>query len=135
IGSIQDSLVIKSKSSGNALGSRLQPAETTIYRSYYSRGTEGLVAAHSKILEEDWQGAIALWKEELTHTKSKVLAMSSHNLAVIYEYLQDLNEARRWAEKAHEYNPNKKSQSYIEELDRRIAQDLEVAEQLSFLGR
>ncbi|MCX2719659.1 DUF6340 family protein [Lentiprolixibacter aurantiacus] len=135
IGTLRDSLVVKSRGSGDALGSRLQPSERTIYRSYYSTGSEAFVAAQKKIQEEDWEGAIVLWKEELGNIKKKLKAMSCHNLAVVYEYLDDLEEARSWAEKAYEYKPGKKSRDYISELEQRIVQNLEVAEQLSFLGR
>ena len=135
IGALQDSLVIKSKGSGSAYGSRLEPFESTIYRAYYTKGSSGIISAHHKVIEEDWEGAIDLLKNELTTQKSKLQAMSCHNLAVIYEFLEDLNEARHWAEKAYEYNPGKKSMFYLNELDERIAQNRQVAEQLAFLGR
>lgn len=135
IGSIKDSLVIKSRDWGNAFGSRLLPFETTIHRRYYTKGTDGFELAHNRISAQDWQGAIQLWKKEVVSNKGKLGAMACHNLAVVYEYLQNLEEARTWAAKAYEYKRSKKAWSYIEELDARIVQSQKVQEQLAQLGR
>ncbi|MCE2612217.1 DUF6340 family protein [Flavobacteriaceae bacterium D16] len=135
MGTIQDSLVIKSRGTGIAYGSRLQPLEKTIFRPYYAKGTAGFIAAQDKIAEEDWHGAIALWKKELSVNKNKLQAMACHNLAVVYEYLEDLKEAKLWASKAYEYNKSKKALNYIEELELRISQNQLLQDQLAYLER
>lgn len=135
MGTLQDSLVIKSRGSGRAYGSRLHPVEKTIFRTYFTKGSEGIITAQEKITEEDWQGAIAVLKKEVSVNKSKLQAMACHNLAVLYEFLEDLEEARVWASKAYEYNKSKKALGYVEELELRISQNQLLQDQLAFLGR
>ena len=130
IGSRHDSLMVKSRNSGSAYGSRLQPYTTTVYRSYYTKGTDGFIAAQNRVNEQDWQGAITIWKKELVGNKDKFKAMACHNLAVVYEVMEDLEEARMWATKVLEYHNSKAASAYIEELDFRISQSQLVQEQL-----
>ena len=123
IGSRQDSLVKKSWDSGEAYGSRLRPYERTIYRAYHSSGTDNFVDAINRIEERDWEGAISLWKQELSNDKNKIRAMACHNLAVVYEAMDNLEEALSWAIKSDEYLSNKSSRLYINELKHRMSQN------------
>ena len=135
IGSRHDSLMLKSRNSGSAYGSRLQPYETTIYRSYFTKGTEGFIAAQHKVEEKDWEGAITIWKKELDGDKNKLKAMACHNLAVVHEVMENLEEALVWAVKASEYHNSKETMDYITELERRISQRQLVQEELLLSGR
>ena len=135
IGSRQDSLVFKSRVSGETYGSRLRPYEKTIYRTYHATGTDNFETAKERVESEDWEGAINLWKQELSNDKVKIRAMACHNLAVVHEALDKLGEALSWAVKSDEYLSNKSSRLYIDELKTRISQDHLVNEQLSNLGR
>ena len=135
IGSRRDSLVFKSRVSGDAYGSRLRPYEKTIYRSYHTVGTDNFLAAQIRIENEDWETAIALWKKELSNEKAKIRAMACHNLAVVYESFDNLEEALAWAIKSDEIQSTKSSRGYIEELKNRMSQNLVVNEQLIQLGR
>ena len=135
IGSRQDSLVLKSRISGEAYGSRLRPYINTIYRSYHTTGTNNFITAKERVEHEDWEGAISLWKKELSNNKVKIRAMACHNLAVVHEALEQLDEALAWALKSDEYLSSKDSRLYIEELKNRMSQNHLVNEQLSLLGR
>lgn len=134
IGSIKDSLLIKSHNTGKAYGMRLKPFEKTIFRPYYAQGTDNFQEAQRQIENDNLEEAIALWKKELSNDKTKLQAMACHNLAVAYEYLEDLEGALDWAQKSYEHQKNKDSKLYIEELQQRIPRNLLVKQQLSNLG-
>ncbi|MBT8204951.1 MAG: hypothetical protein KJO20_06210 [Eudoraea sp.] len=135
IGSRQDSLVLKSRITGEAYGSRLRPYKSTIYRSYHAAGTDNFISAKERVEEKDWEGAVSLWKKELSNDKVKFRAMACHNLAVVHEAMENLEEALVWALKSDEYLSSKTSRLYIDELEDRISQNHLVNEQLSQLGR
>ncbi len=134
IGSIKDSLLIKSHKTGKAYGMRLKPFEKTIFRPYYVQGTDNFLEAQAKIENNNLPEAISLWKKELSNDKSKIRAMACHNLAVAYEYLEDLEEALDWAQKSYEHQKNKDSKLYMGELKQRMSRNLLVQQQLSNLG-
>lgn len=135
IGSRQDSLVLKSRITGEAYGSRLRPYTKTIYRRYHTTGADNFITAKSSIENEDWEGAISLWKQELSNDKLKIRAMACYNLAVVHEAMDDLEQALTWAIKSDEYLSNKGSRLYIDELKYRMSQNQLANEQLLQVGR
>ncbi len=133
-GDRKDTLLLRSKNSGHAYGSRLQPYQDVVYRDYYISGTEGLTLAREKVSQEDWEGAKTLWENDLSHDKNKIRAMVSHNLAVLNEFKGNLNTALEWAEKSYAFHKSKNTLEYIELLKIRISRQKVLEEQLAYSG-
>ena len=128
----RDSVLHKSLSSGSAYGSRLQPSKQVIYRDYYSNGSEHMEQADALAQQENYSGATELWMQDVSHPSSKIRARACFNLAVYQEYSGELDKALEWATKSYEESKSKSTQHYMEALERRIAQQELLAQQMAY---
>ena len=110
--------------------------ERWYYTSIKSKMREGEIFARNN----QWEEALDRWsnyyeKERNNQNRARI----AHNIAVSYEMLNHIDEAQRWAHTAHELfkestGPNslerRRSLLYKNELDRRIALDEKLKEQL-----
>ena len=81
--------------------SRLYPQPTTFIRPYYSWGK--LRNAAAAMSEEEWGTAISLL-EPLAGGEKKIAAKAAYNLAVVYEALGMIENAKYWASVANSKN-------------------------------
>jgi hypothetical protein len=128
----KDSVLYRSKHTGNAYGSRLHPTRQVIYRDYYINGTENFEEAHQLAQTSKYEAAAELWGLEVTHSSAKIRAKACHNMAVIHELRGDLISAVEWAVKALDHHGSKLSEQYLESLKVRQRQEEIVKEQLAF---
>ena len=130
IGRKQAVLEISSKL-GTSYAYRLRPLKKRIARDYYVRGTDKFKIAQRRAQAGDWNGAAALWEEELSHPKTKVAGRACYNMAIINEINGDLEAAMDWAAKAYtDYNDNN-ALRYLNTLKYRSAEKRELEYQLS----
>ena len=130
LGSRYNDVVYQSKKSGTHYGSRLKPMERKIAREYYSKGSPTFEKAHAHALDEEWDKVKQLWEQEVNNPNQKIKQRACHNLAVWFEYQNQLAQAIVWATIANELGNNKKVKAYLENLLKRENQDMLVQNQL-----
>ncbi|MDP4964800.1 MAG: DUF6340 family protein, partial [Salibacteraceae bacterium] len=75
--------------------------------------------------------AIKVWKQALEKRPStKSSGKLAYNIAVGYEVIGELNLAKEWAQKAYVNYGNKKGQLYVNVLERRMADEERVMQQM-----
>ncbi len=117
----RDTILNKSKIVGSNYGLRLLPSEKEVEQYFYVRGTKKFATAKRMVLDENWENAVALWKEEVKNEKLKISSKACHNLAVYSERVGDLEMALQWASKAYKNHITKETSVYLESLKDRIA--------------
>jgi len=125
----RDSVLSFSAKTGSNFGSRLQPHKQTISRPYFVKGSDNLQKANEMAEVEDWQGAAALWKLDMAHSKPKVRSRAYYNMAVINEVHGDLNSALEMATKSNEVHESKMTKQYVLTLNDRIKTQQLIEEQ------
>ncbi|MCF6356613.1 MAG: tetratricopeptide repeat protein [Draconibacterium sp.] len=96
---------------------------TTWHRSYrklFVSGDENIKNAAPFAENNEWETAMALWKETLENTSSKtVKSRAEFNIAVAYELQGEIDEAIAWALKSYETMYRQITYDYLEILKRR----------------
>lgn len=121
-----------SRMAGESYARKIAPTPVWLSRQYYKKGkTTPLVASGVRQAEvNDWEGAIETWKNALPKAKSKKdAARICLNLAVAYEVIGDLENARTLANKAYVDYGNKKAKHYSAALDQRFYDQQRLQEQ------
>jgi hypothetical protein len=131
LGTRYDDVVYQSKMSGTHYGSRLKPMERKIPREYYSKGSPTFEKAHEHARDEEWDKVKQLWEQEVNNPNQKIKQRACHNLAVWFEYQNQLEQAIMWATKANELGKNKTTKAYLESLLKRESQEVLVQDQLA----
>jgi len=101
---------------------RLQPSHRRISRDYYVRGSNKFVVAKRRAQTGDWQGAAALWEQELSNQDPKIAGRAYYNMAIINEINGDLESAMDWASKAYSDYNVKPALRYLNALKYRSSQ-------------
>jgi hypothetical protein len=107
---------------GRLYGQRITPSWYRVTRIYYKK------AKRNPDLEEgarwmeanNWENAIESLEKAVENGDRKSRGMAAHNLAVVYEILRNLENARDWAQKAWAQYENRDSKDYAYQLNRRI---------------
>jgi hypothetical protein len=109
---------------GYIYGQRVAPTWFTIVREYYRRGKHNQdLKAGARMMEvNDWPAAIELLNSAVDSGRRKAKGRAAHNLAVVYEILGDLPEAKKWAQAAWGKYNNKASRNYAYILGERITE-------------
>ncbi|MBN1387318.1 MAG: hypothetical protein JW965_02665 [Bacteroidales bacterium] len=99
---------------GSLYGSRLTPDWIYISRDYFKRGKGNFdLAEGARMMQlNDWDKAIAALERAMQSDKRKVRGRAAHNLAVIYEILGDLYQAKEWTTVAWGQYRIRKSREY-----------------------
>lgn len=107
---------------GSLYAGRLTPGWIYISRDYFKRGKGNYdLAEGARMMQlNDWDRAIRALENALQSDKRKVRGRAAHNLAVIYEILGDLHQAKEWTTVAWGQNRIRKSRDYGYILTRRI---------------
>ncbi len=117
---------------GRDYAQRLIPSYVTVSRVYYQKGGDDrLKTAWRKSQVNDWNGAGQLFEEIIKNSPSnKARGKATHNLAVIREIYNRLDEAKELAAKAYSDYGVKASRDYVQQLLARIENERRIQEQL-----
>ncbi len=118
----KEAVIRYSSNMGADYARRLQPSYRRISRDYYVRGSHNFVVAKRRAQTGDWQGAAALWEQELDNTDPKIAGRAYYNMAIINEINGDLESAMDWASKAYSDYNNKQALRYLNALKYRSSQ-------------
>ncbi|MGI9547753.1 MAG: DUF6340 family protein [Flavobacteriaceae bacterium] len=110
---------------------RLQPLYKRISREYYVRGSHNFTVARRRAQTGDWQGAAALWEQEINNTNPKIAGRAYYNMAISNEINGDLEKAMDWASKAYSDYNNKLALRYLNALKYRSTQVAALERQIS----
>ncbi|NJK85587.1 MAG: tetratricopeptide repeat protein [Bacteroidales bacterium] len=110
--------------SGSFYGERISPTYYSVTREFYNKPKKNndLRIGVRKSMVADWTGAIESWKKAL-NAKPKVARRAAFNIAVAYEVLGDLQQAKEWARKAYVEYEEKRANEYYNILVDRIRQE------------
>jgi len=89
-------------------------------RSFFFKGDKNLKNAWQFANSDNWDAAMALWRDTAEKTKSKSLKSKAElNIAVGYELLGDLDQAVYWALKSYDSMYRTVTYNYLDVLKRR----------------
>jgi hypothetical protein len=117
---------------GIVYGERITPTWIRIDRDYFrkSKGDPYLAEGARMMEVNDWDRAIEALTEAVESGHPKTKGRAAHNLAVVYEILGNLEEAKKWASEAWGRYGNRRSRDYGYILTRRINDQSRLEEQL-----
>jgi len=117
---------------GIVYGERITPSWVRIDRDYFRKSKKDpYLAEGARMMEvNDWDRAIEALTEAVETGHYKTKGRAAHNLAVVYEILGNLEEAKKWASEAWGRYGCKKSRDYGYILTRRINDQRRLEEQL-----
>jgi len=103
---------------------RLSPSWYKISRVYFQKSKKDKnLAKGARMMEaNDWDAALEALKKAASKGHRKTKGKAAHNIAVVYEILGKLKEAKKWATIAWGDHENKVSKDYAYRLQRRINQ-------------
>jgi hypothetical protein len=107
---------------GNNYAYKIAPMPVTISRQFYKKikGVPMAASAVRKADVNDWNGAMEIWKTSLAEAKTtKQMGRICYNVAVAYEVIGDLANAKIWANKAYVDYGNKTAKTYSAALNQR----------------
>ncbi|QCW99982.1 tetratricopeptide repeat protein [Aggregatimonas sangjinii] len=130
IGDRKETMLKSSRNTGSTYGQRLLPSENSVSREYFVKGSEKMVYAAEKASAGNWQEASALWNEETENPNAKVRSRAYHNLAVAHERMEELENALSLETKAYEIQDDKLYLNYIDTLQKRIADQSLLQQQM-----
>lgn len=130
IGDRKENMLKSSRNTGSTYGQRLLPFKNSVERVYFVKGSEKMVYAAEKASMDNWQEATALWNEETENPNTKIRSRAYHNLAVAHERMEQLENALSLATKAYEIQDNQLYMDYMDTLQKRIAKQLLLQQQL-----
>lgn len=117
-----DAIRKASYDAGYMYGQRISPSYYYITRHYFRRAKRNDdMAEGARMMEaNDWDHAIEALNSALENGHRKIKGRAAHNLAVVYEILGDLEQAREYARMAWGKYKIKKSRDYGFILNERI---------------
>lgn len=109
---------------GGRYGQRIVPSWFTIAREYYHKPKRNAhLSMGARMMEvNDWDAAIESLSKAIETGKRKSQGRASHNLAIVYEILGDLEAAKSHAGNAWGMYRNKGSKNYSYILGQRISE-------------
>ena len=120
-----------SESAGREYGARITPLYTRVNRTFYKKGKNEAIKTGTRMADvSDWENALNKWKEASNSGDAKTRGRATLNVAVAYEVLGDLDNAKLWAQKAYtEYN-NKIARQYVGTINQRMNDEARLKDQL-----
>jgi hypothetical protein len=123
-----------SYTAGNIYAERICPLWFTVNRPFYKKSQKNtdFALAARKADVGDWKTAAEQWKQVLaSNPPIKTAGRAAYNIAICYEVLGDLSQAKQWAMKAYSDYNNKNGRNYVSILDQRIWEQEKLQQQLS----
>lgn len=118
----KEAVIQYSSNMGGNYAARLLPSYRRISRDYFVRGSHKFVVAKRRAQTGDWEGAAALWEQELNNKDPKIAGRAYYNMAIINEINGNLDAAIDWASKAYSDYNNKPALRYLNALKYRSSQ-------------
>ena len=115
---------------GQQYGMRISPSWIRVARSYYKKGNDAFKDAKYKVRANAWEEAAKIWQKYVNDPDPKIAGYATYNMALACEVQGDLEGALQWAKKSYKDHYNKKARSYIYILERRIANERKLKEQM-----
>ena len=117
---------------GIVYGERITPSWIRIDRDYFRKSKhDPYLAEGARMMEvNDWDRAIEALGKAVDTGHPKTKGRAAHNLAVVYEILGNLEEAKKWASEAWGRYGEKRSRDYGYQLNRRINEQRVLDQQL-----
>jgi Family of unknown function (DUF6340) len=116
--------------SGYMYNMRISPTWIRVSRSYYVKGHDDFKIAKDFVKTNQWDKAAEIWERLAKHADPKIAGRASYNMALFHEYEGELGAALEWAKKAYNAYGLKKASSYINTLQRRIADQKRLDQQI-----
>jgi hypothetical protein len=115
---------------GLVYGQRITPTYYRVTRYFFDKPKKELGDGVRYSEVADWQGAINSWLEVVEKGNRKDAGRAAYNIAVAYEVLGDLEEAKKWAARSHTEFEEKDADEYYRLLSDRIREEEVVKDQL-----
>lgn len=115
---------------GFIYGQRITPTYYRVTRYFFDKPKKELGAGVRYSEVADWQGAIDAWLKVVERGDRKDAGRAAYNIAVAYEVLGDLEEAKKWAARSHTEFAEKDADEYYKMLNNRIREEAIVREQI-----
>ncbi|WP_421753672.1 DUF6340 family protein [Croceimicrobium sp.] len=118
---------------GHDYAYKIAPMPITLKRIFYTKSKESPELEEGGRMAEvgQWEEAIDIWKKGIPNAvEQKDAGRMAYNIAVAYEVLGDLEEAKRWAQDAYSRYGNKTARTYASQLQRRMHDERAVQNQL-----
>ncbi|TSJ48127.1 DUF6340 family protein [Fluviicola chungangensis] len=116
-----DALVNVSYFTGQSFAHDLVPLYFWEQRMMYVGKKGRMKIGARQALTRDWEGALNTWKEEYdSNPKSKIKARAAYNIALAYEVLNDLQNAKLWVQKSYVEGGKDEALYYSNILEKRI---------------
>ncbi len=116
-----DALTAVSYYTGESFAHDLVPLYFWEQRMMYIGKKGGMKIGARQALTRDWEGALNTWKEEYeSNPKSKIKARAAYNMALAYEVLNDLDNAKKWIQKAYVEGGKSEALQYSNIIEKRI---------------
>jgi len=115
---------------GFIYGQRITPTYYKVTRYFFDKPKKELGAGVRYSEVADWQGAINAWLRVVEKGDRKEAGRAAYNIAVAYEVLGDLEEAKKWAARSHTEFEEKDADEYYKLLTDRIREEAVVKNQL-----
>ena len=116
---------------GFVYGQRITPTYYRVTRYFFDKPKKELGAGVRYSEVADWQGAINAWLKVVDDGDRKIAGRAAYNIAVAYEVLGDLEEARKWAARSHTEFEEKDADEYYKMLTNRIREEALVSQEIS----
>jgi hypothetical protein len=112
-------------------GQRITPTYYQVTRYFFDKPKKALGAGVRYSSVADWRGAIDAWMPVVNNGKRKHAGRAAYNIAVAYEVLGDLENAKEWAARSHTEFAEKEADEYYKMLSNRVREERLVSEQIS----
>jgi hypothetical protein len=115
---------------GHQYGLRISPVWINVSRRYYSSKYDEFKEAKKYIDNNDWNGAIDVWKPLTSSDNKKLAGKSCFNMALASEIHGQLDVAIDWIKKSHKFG-EKRSFNYLRILEKRKSDSIKLEKQLN----
>ncbi len=116
--------------SGEIYAARIAPTWILVRRSYFGGGDDRLKQAKIHVKADDWPAAREIWLGMAEDPDLKLRGKAEFNLALAAEVEGLLTRAVEWGRLAAEHFPKAKVRGYLYNLERRVAAQEVLREQL-----
>lgn len=126
-----EALIAVSYYTGESFAHDLVPLYFWEQRMMYVGKKSGMKIGARQALTRDWEGALKTWMNEYeSNPKKKFRARAAYNIALAYEVLNDLDNARKWVQTAYVEGGKSESLLYSDILEKRIREQGRLEGQL-----
>ncbi len=115
---------------GFIYGERISPTYYQVTRYFFDKPKKELGAGVRYSEVADWKGAINAWMKVVEKGDRKDAGRAAFNIAVAYEVLGDLEQAKSWAARSHTEFEEKEADDYYKNLVNRIREENVVNQQM-----